>query len=282
MLIILIATLVFAAVALFVYGGIPFIVRTMVETNQRRAKDFARTMDRTMVQADIQKVSMLILIGPVVGAVLGLLFLKLPGAILGAVVGFLLPKTYAGMLIARHKKQFDNQLIDALMIMSSSFRGGLSLIQSMEAVAEEMPDPIRQEFGIVLGENKMGVTLDEALNRMYKRMPSPSLQQVVSAVLLARETGGNLPLIFSRIVTTIRERKKIEENLHVLTLQGKLQAVVMSGLPVAFFLMVSSTNPKYFNLMLSAPMGRTMLMICLGLWLVGTFMIIRISSFKDF
>ena len=165
--------------------------------------------------------------------------------------------------------------------MSSSFRGGLSLVQSMEAVVEEMPDPIRHEFGIVLGENKMGVSLDEALNRLYKRMTSPPLQQMVSAILLSRETGGNLPVIFSRIVSTIRERRKIEENLTVLTLQGKLQALVMSGLPVGFFFLVQATNPKYFQVMMNTDMGRMLMMIAGGLWLLGTFLIVKISSFGD-
>jgi tight adherence protein B len=75
---------------------------------------------------------------------------------------------------AKRKKQFETQLIDALMIMSSSFRGALSPIQSMEAVVEEMNDPIRQEFGIVLGENKMGVSFDDALYLLYKGcLPRP-------------------------------------------------------------------------------------------------------------
>jgi tight adherence protein B len=273
--------LVFLAVMLFVYGGVPFIVTTMVEVNKKRAKDFARDMDRTMVQEDIRKVSVIYIVGPFVFAAVGFALYQFVGMLAGGVLGFVIPKMYANALIQQRKAQFDNQLVDALMIMSSSFRGGLSLIQSMEAVVEEMPEPIRQEFGIVLGENKMGVSLDEAMGRLYKRMASPALQQMVSAILLARETGGNLPLIFSRIVSTIRERKKIEESLRVLTLQGKLQAFVMSGLPVAFFLMVNSTNPNYFRLMTTTDTGRLMIFACVVLWVIGTLIIIKISSFKD-
>ncbi|MBF0486480.1 MAG: type II secretion system F family protein [Candidatus Omnitrophica bacterium] len=273
--------LIFIAVTLFLYGGIPFIIKTTMEVNKKRAKNFAREMDRTMIQEDIRKVSISYIVGPFVLGVAGFVLFQMIGAAIGAVIGFIIPKVYANMLIQQRKKQFESQLIDALMIMSSSFRGGLSLIQSMEAVVEEMPEPIRQEFGIVLGENKMGVSLDEAMNRLYKRMPSPALQQMVSAILLARETGGNLPLIFSRIVGTIRERKKIEENLYVLTLQGKLQAVVMSGLPIGFFFMVNATNPQYFRMMTTTEIGRTLLIICAFLWVIGTAVIIKISSFKD-
>jgi Flp pilus assembly protein TadB len=89
-------------------------------------------------------------------------------------------------------------------------------------------------------------------------------------------------VIFSRIVSSIRERRKIEENLHVLTLQGKLQATVMSGLPIGFFMMVNTTNPKYFQIMITTGTGRFLLMLCAGLWLIGTFFILKISTFKDF
>lgn len=274
--------LVFVFATLTVYAVIPFVVRTVYEVNQKRARDFAREMDRTMLQDDIRKVSTLYVVGPFLVGAVGYALYHIPGVIGGAILGFILPRSYAGMLIRQRKKQFDDQLVDGLMIMASSFRGGLSLIQSMEAVVEEMPDPIRQEFGIVLGENKMGVSLDEAMARLYKRMPSPGLQQMISAILLARETGGNLPAIFSRIVGSIRERRKIEENLRVLTLQGQIQAFVMSGLPVGFFFMVRGTNPRYFDVMLNSDIGRILLGACFGMWVVGTFFIVKISSFKDF
>jgi tight adherence protein B len=273
------------SVTLFTYFGIPLVTKRMLEYNRSRARKFAVEMDRSMTQADIRKVAVFYVVGPVLLGLLGFLLIRdmpVMGAGVGVVLGFVGPRFYANILMGQRRKKFDLQLVDALMIMSSSFRGGLSLIQSMEAVAEEMPDPIRQEFSIVLGENKMGVTMDEAMNRLYKRMPGPALQQMISAILLARETGGNLPVIFSRIVNSIRERRKIEENLNVLTLQGKLQAAVMSGLPIMFFVMVKATNPAYFRIMIDTETGRFLLLLCAGLWLIGTFFIIKISTFKNF
>lgn len=281
----IITMLMFIGVALFTYSGVPFLVNTYVEVNRKRARKFVSEMDRSLMQDDIKRIAPLYFIAPILLGGLGFYLspenFQIAGLLVGAFFGIALPRFYAGMLITKRRQQFDSQLVDALMIMSSSFRGGLSLIQSMEAVAEEMPEPIRQEFSIVLGENKMGVTMDEALNRLYRRMPSPSMQQMISAILLARETGGNLPVIFSRIVQNIRERKKVEESLSVLTIQGKIQAIVMSGLPVGFFLMVNSTNPGYFHTMTTSDMGRMLLMTCVGLWVVGTLLILKISSFKD-
>ena len=282
----LISMLTFASVTLIAYFGVPLGITTYVELNKKRASQFVLDMDRTMLQGDIKRVAPLYFISPLLLGGIGFFFapakFQLIGMGFGFIIGFFIPRFYAKMIIQKRVDQYNSQLVDALMIMSSSFRGGLSLIQSMEAVTEEMPDPIRQEFSIVLGENKMGVTMDEAMTRLYKRMPSAAMQQMVSSILLARETGGNLPIIFTRIVQNIRERKKIEENLAVLTVQGKIQALVMSGLPVGFFFMVNTSNPGYFKSLMTTDLGRTLMMVCLGLWVVGTFLIIKISSFKEF
>src|SRR5208282_3866983 len=197
------------------------------------------------------------------------------------IFGYILPRFYVGHLISVRKQKFNDQLMDAIMIMSSSFRGGLSLVQAFESVADEMPEPAKGEFGVVLGENKMGVSLDESLNRLYRRMPSPSLQQMVTAILLARETGGNLPVIFTRIVSSARERKKIEKNLQTLTVQGKIQAFVMTGLPVFFFFTVSGSNPHFFDTMFNSPRGQQLMVLCVVLWVLGALSIWKISNFKD-
>ncbi|MBF0122646.1 MAG: type II secretion system F family protein [Candidatus Omnitrophica bacterium] len=278
---------IFMSVAMLIYFSGPFIVNATIKINQERAKRFASQMDRTMLLEDIRIVEMFYLAGPFILGMIGLLFvpdksLRLPGLALGAVIGFIIPKTMANYLIAKRQKQFGNQLIDALLIMSSSFRGGLSLIQALEAIVDEMPNPIKNEFSIVLGENKIGMNIDEAFNRLLKRMPSMALQQVVSAILLARETGGNLPVIFSRIVYTIREKKKLEDSLAVLTVQGKLQAAVMSLLPVGFYLVVNGMNPHYFHVFFDNDLGRVLGITCIVMWLIGTFMILKISSYKDF
>jgi len=202
--------------------------------------------------------------------------------IIGIVLGFVLPGFYLKIMERKTKDKFRDQLIDALMIMSSSFRGGLSLVQALEAVVDEMPDPINREFGTVLGENKMGVSLEDALNHLYNRMTSPPLQQMITAILLARETGGNLPAIFSRIATNIRENKKIQQNIDTLTIQGKIQGVVMSLLPIAFAFVIYSTNRRIFNHMLVSKTGRAMLVYATISEIIGAVMIIKISTFKDF
>ena len=277
--------LIFTSIAILSGAIVPVLVDKYGQANKRQAQVVVGRVDRYLNEDELKKMYQLTLLGPIILSIAGgLLFpagRRWIGFIVGAVFGYLLPRMYIGRLIAVRKQKFNEQLVDAIMIMSSSFRGGLSLVQAFESVSDEMPEPVKGEFGVVLGENKMGVSLDESLHRLYNRMPSPAMQQMVTAILLARETGGNLPNIFTRIVNSTRERKKIEKNLQTLTVQGKIQAVVMTGLPVFFFFTVSGSNPHFFDTMFNSPKGQQLLMICIVLWILGAVSIWKISTFKD-
>jgi tight adherence protein B len=277
--------LIFISVAFLSFTIVPQLVEKSGQINEGQAHAVVGKVGRYMRDEELKKMYRIVLLGPIVLGIAG--FILFPegknfiGLIIGGFLGYFLPRVYIGSLITARKQKFNDQLIDAIMIMSSSFRGGLSLIQAFESVADEMPEPSKGEFGVVLGENKMGVSLEESLNRLYLRMPSPAMQQMITAILLARETGGNLPAIFSRIVSSTRERKKIEKNLQTLTMQGKIQAVVMTGLPVVFFFTVSGSNPHFFDTMFHTPKGQQMMTLCAVLWVVGAISIWKISTFKD-
>ena len=265
---------------------LPGIVDKVVQLNERRTKDLTSQMDRMFLKARVKTVFLVFTFGPAALALLGYLLVpgefKLVGTVLGAVVGFIAPSTYVKMLDQRRKFKFQDQLIDVLMVLSSSLRGGLSLIQAMEVVIEEIPSPANEEFGIVLGENKMGVSLEDSMAHLYKRIPSSALDQMITAILLARETGGNLPAVFQRIILTIRENKKIQQNLDNLTLQGKIQGGIMTMLPVVFAMIVTSTNPKFFDQMFNTPIGRSLLFYAFISEVIGAFLIWRISRFREF
>jgi len=277
--------LIFISVVLLASTLVPPVVAKSTQLSKDQAHAVVGRVDRYMQEEEIKKMYRLALLGPVILGIAGALLFpegkRWIGGLVGVFFGYLLPNFYVSRLITIRKQKFNDQLIDAIMIMSSSFRGGLSLVQAFESVADEMPEPCKGEFGVVLGENKMGVSLDESLHRLFKRMPSPAMQQMVTAILLARETGGNLPNIFTRIVNSTRERKKIEKNLQTLTIQGKIQAVVMTGLPVFFFFTVSGSNPHFFDTMFNSPTGRQMLTLCAVLWVLGAITIWKISTFKD-
>ncbi len=278
--------LIFCTVSLVGYAVIPAMYGRAAVLGEERQRKLSSRMEHLMPRQEAKKIGQIFVLAPLMlGAFFYFLFpagLNLFGIIFGIVAGLLFPSIYIQSLSSRTKDKFNEQLIDALMIMSSSFRGGLSLVQALEAVIDEMPDPINKEFGIVLGENKMGVSLEEALNHLYTRMPLSAVQQMITAILLARETGGNLPVIFTRIVTNIRETKKIQQNLAALTIQGKLQGIVMSLLPIGFAFVVYSTNRTIFDHMLHSDIGRAMLMYAVVSEFIGAILIWKISTFKDF
>jgi len=147
-------------------------------------------------------------------------------------------------------EKFAGQLVDGLMVISSALKGGLSLLQALEVLVEEMPPPISQEFGLILRENKIGLTLEESLRRLNGRLKLEELGLMINSVLVARETGGDLTKVFSRLATTIRDNRKLKENIRTLTLQGRLQGIIMSLLPFVFAWWVMTTNKEHFDIML--------------------------------
>ena len=265
---------------------IPPVADRFSQSRTQQSKDIVERMDRIFMRDQTKKILFIYTFGPFGLAGLGFLFtpeeFRLLGCILGVMLGSFIPTTVVKTLEQKRRDKFNDQLVDPLMIMSSALKGGLSLIQAMEVVVEEMPEPTDQELGILLGENKMGIPLEEAFAHLYHRMPSVALQQTITTILLARETGGNLPFIFGRIVGTIRENKKLRQNLSNLTLQGRIQGFVMSLLPVGFSCVVLSTNPRFFDSMLETEIGRQLLVACVILELMGAFLIWKISSFRDF
>ena len=277
--------LIFLSAALMGYFTVPFFYQKSVELSEKRQQAMTLKMEKIIPRARAKQYSRWFILAPL-GLSVAAYFvfpieLRMFGVLFGLIIGFLLPGIVMKAMLQKTRDKFHDQLVDALMIMSSSFRGGLSLVQAMEAVVEEMPDPINQEFGTVLGENKMGVSLDEAFQHLYNRMPSPALQQMITAILLARETGGNLPVIFTRIVGTIRENKKIRQQLDTLTIQGKLQGLIMALLPIVFGVFLYSTSRHLMDNMFHSQMGRAMLVYAVISEVIGAFFVWKISTFKD-
>jgi tight adherence protein B len=210
---------------------------------------------------------------PLILAALGWVLFAIPGAVVGIAVGFVIPKFVTAAAKASRVSKFQSQLVDTLMVFSSSLKGGLSFVQALEIVCEEMPEPTNQEFGLILKENKLGVPLEDSLQSLRKRVPTEELSLVVSSILVAKETGGELTRVFSRLVDTIRDKMKLRAKMETLTLQGKLQGYIMSFLPIVFTIFVYKQNPEHFIPMTTTDAGKMMLVIAVVLQIVGMFLI---------
>lgn len=271
--------LTFAAVGLLTMEYLPVLVGKVHSVNVKRAKKFADRMDDMFVRVKASKLVILYLLVPIVmGAVGYFIFHKFIGLLLGVALALVGPSLYVKNMESVRRIKFHKQLIDALLLLSSSLKGGLSLIQAFEVLVDEMPTPISQEFSVVLSENKIGIPLEESLQRLYKRMPSNELNQLITAILLARETGGNLPVIFSRLVNSIRENNRIIKQIQSLTLQGRIQGAIMAALPVVFAIYVFSVTPNFFDIMLASQLGRGLLTYSIFSEAIGIMLIRRISK----
>ena len=182
-------------------------------------KEVIRLLDMMFVEVKQQQVTWLMFL---LSFGLGILVLLAfwPNIILGIVggtvitiVGWSIPKIIMKSLWETRCNRFTDQMVDGLTIMSNGIKSGLSITQSMERVVMNMSGPIAQEYSLVLNKIRLGMSVEEALNEMGDRIPRPDAQMFVTAINILKETGGNLSETFSTIVTTIRERQKVEKKI---------------------------------------------------------------------
>ncbi|MGC9397644.1 MAG: type II secretion system F family protein [Anaerolineae bacterium] len=198
----------------------------------------------------------------------------------GVLLGIFGPRLYIGFRKNRRLKTFDSQLGDALNLMVNSLRAGYSTLQAMEVISREMPDPIANEFGRVVLEMQLGVDFDTAMANLLRRMPSPDLDLVITAMSVQREVGGNLAEVLDAISFTIRERVRIKGEIKTLTAQGRATGVIITLLPFALVGVISAINPDFIAPLFEDACGWIMIGISLLLIAIGYFIINKITNIE--
>ncbi len=156
------------------------------------------------------------------------------GLVLGLGAGlftFTIPGRYVRFLRERRRLRFNEQHVGALGTMSNALRAGFSINQAFESVVETGENPIAQEFSVLLQQMRVGMSFEDALESLDRRVASDDLTLVCTSIDIARRTGGNLTEIFDRISETIRGRMRIERRVRTLTAQGRLQGMIVSAMP---------------------------------------------------
>lgn len=209
-----------------------------------------------------------------------LLIHNIIGLAIGLIIGFIFPGMLINIAKQNRLRKLQSQLVDALMVLSSSLKGGLSFIQALEVVCEEMPTPVSEEFGLIIKRNKLGVNLDDCLLALRERVPLEEINLLVSSIIIAKGTGGELTRVFSRLVETIRNNIKLKQKISTLTLQGRLQGIIMAIMPIVFAAFIYKQNPQHFDVMLETPLGRNLLVLAVVAQIIGMYLIKRISTMK--
>ena len=247
----------FGAVALAGVGAYPLLAKRVDAYATKRALQTTEQLGDMFVDLPQQNVWMMYVLAPIViGAVAWFATGRWLVGVATLPLGLVAPQFMVTHMARARKQKFYAQLVDGLLLLSSSLKAGLSMIQAFTVLTEEMPQPISQEFGLVLKETRMGVNLEEAMLHLKERMPSDDVNLFVTAVLVARETGGDVTRIFTRLVETLRERKKIKERIKTLTFMARMQGIIMGMLPFVFGWVVYNMNPGHFEFFLHDPAGR--------------------------
>lgn len=168
-------------------------------------------------------------------------------SLVAALIGFFVPRLYVGRLISSRLISFETQLPDTLGLWVNALRSGYSVLQAMEAIARDAPEPTMNEFQRVVKEVQLGIDLSDALDHLLERIESEDLDLVVTAVNIQREVGGNLAEILDVISSTIRERIKLKGEIRVLTSQGRITGYLISFLPIALALFLNVASPGYMG-----------------------------------
>ncbi len=233
----------------------------------------------TQGQVNIRTGNFLILC--VVSAVVfALLFLFAGGNVIfgwaGAVLGFFVPYAYASHMRAKRFQRFEERFPEAIDTLARAVRAGHAFTSALELIANEVSEPVAGEFRQLYEEQKFGLPVRDALLNLTDRMPLVDVKFFVTAVMLQRETGGNLAEILDNLSYVIRERFKILRQVRVHTAQGRLTMLLLMALPPLIVLTMQVLNPGFIRPLFVDPLGHAFIVIGISLQTLGYFVIRKV------
>jgi tight adherence protein B len=220
---------------------------------------------------------LLALAGLLVGS---LVFNNIVLQVAGAAVCPLVPFLYVSYKKQQRLRKFLRQLPEALDLIARALRAGHTFQVGLKMVGEEFADPMGTEFDKTLAEINFGAGVAEALKNLARRVDCPDLHFFVVAILIQRETGGNLAEIAENIAQLIRKRFELQDRVRALAAEGKLSAIILFALPFFLALALSVVNPKYMGVLFTDPMGRGMLGVAAVIMVIGAIIIKKMIHIK--
>ncbi len=247
--------------------------------------DLSRSLEHLLDEADLPMKPfefVLVLIVCTLGlTVAGLAAGRKPAvtAVMG-LLGFLVPIVWVRLRRRARREAFNRQIPDALQAIGNSLRAGYGFGQGMAVVANDLPHPISVEFARALREMNLGLTVEDVLQNMARRMQSLDFELAVSGILINRQVGGNLAELLEHITATIRERVKLQRFIRVLTAEQRLSAVVIMAVPPVLMVILFIAWREYMSYLLIARIGLALLVLSVLMQLVGIFVIRRIVDIE--
>jgi tight adherence protein B len=190
-------------------------------------------------------------------------------ALIGTVIAALVPPGILSFLANRRRKQFESLLPDTLQLLASTLRAGYSLMQGVEAVSQEVSEPIGRELRRVVTEARLGRPLEESLDGVASRMESGDFAWAVMAIRIQREVGGNLAELLVTVADTMTERERLRRDVNALTAEGRVSAIVLGLLPFGIGLFILGANPDYLDPLFEESIGKILLVGAGVMMLIG-------------
>jgi tight adherence protein B len=240
----------------------------------------ARLQDR-ISQAGLQmKAGKLVLMSGVIGMgtylLVGLFSKQFPVAAILGIGMTCVPFAIVAYLREKRLRQFEERFPEALDLLGRAVRAGHAFTTGLEMIAKESPDPVASEFRTTFEEQNFGLPLRDALLNLTERVPSIDVRFFVTALLIQKETGGNLAEILDGLARVIRDRFRIYREVKVRTAQGRLTAGILIALPVFMMIVLTVLNPTYMKVMFEDPRGPVILTVAGAMQIVGSLLLWRI------
>ena len=238
-------------------------------------------LDKLLIKIKIPiNATLFVLLSVTLGVIgFGIGYLYLPQALASVIVALvclLTPYLLLKLAEKNYYKKFNEQLPEALDLLARAVRSGNALSAGLGMIAEQIEDPISSEFEATVDEVNLGLTLNEALENLCERVPLTDLRFFSIAILVQKETGGNIGEILDNISRLIRERIQFKDHVAALTAEGRLSAIVLIGLPILLTVYMYITNYDYLSLLWIEKMGQYMVFGAIIMQIVGAYVIKRI------
>ena len=249
-------------------GPLPAVDRILAGTT--RGSSLGRWLDQSGLKVSLSGVLLIAFgIAGLMALVAGAIARSKYALPVGAAVGFALPFVFLSFKRTRRMRTFEEQFPEGLDLIARALKAGHAFATGLKMVADEMADPVGPEFRKTFDEQNFGLPLKDALDNLTMRVPSLDVRFFATAVLIQRETGGNLSEILENLAHVVRERFKILRQVRVYTAHGRFTGYVLLALPAVLCIALSFINPEHMNLLFRERMGQMMLLGALGLQTAG-------------
>jgi tight adherence protein B len=258
---------------------IPLLNRLLVRA--QTASQLKRVLDQADLHITVTRLMMFAVMAGMLGAMAtSMLTISWLAIIAVGIVAAVVPFAHVFWTRKKRLHTFLEQLPDTLELMSRSLSAGHGFSEALQMVATEMPEPAATEFRKTYEEQNLGLSLKLALENLSHRIPLLDLRLCITAVMIQRETGGNLAEILEKVSYTIRDRFRIMEDLKTLTTSSRMSAWILCGLPMFIAVAVTLINPDYMSVMWSDPRGHKLIAVALSLQVTGMLCVRKILNIK--